>query len=92
MMSSSSNPIVLLHSPLATTKERFPGSLSTTNSPGHSTIRSAAIYSAFIYKNELIGIISAYASCEMYSFLSTSLNGDARELFNTELANYLPDD
>ena len=77
-----------LHSPLATTKERFPGSLSTTNGPGLSTVSSAAIYSAFIHKHKLVGIICAYASCKMCSFLSTSLNGDARELIITELVSY----
>ena len=80
-----------LHSLLTTTKECFPGSLSTTNGPGLSTVSSAAIYSAFIHKNELVGIIRAYASCKIRSFLSTSLNGDTRELFITELANSLPE-
>ena len=78
------------HSPLATTKESFPGSLPTTKGPGPSTISSATINSTFIHKNKLVGVISAYASCEVCSFLNTSLNCDARELFTIELVP--PDD
>jgi hypothetical protein len=70
------------HSPLATAKESFPGSLPPTNGPGPSTVSSATIDSTLIHKNKLVGIIRAYASCEVCSFLSTSLNCDARELFN----------
>ena len=45
-------------------------------------VSSATINSTLIYKNELVGIVSAYASCKVCLFLSTSLNCDARELFN----------
>ena len=42
-----------------------------------------SIKCTFINKNKLVGIVSAYASCEISSLFSTSLNCDARELYST---------
>jgi hypothetical protein len=62
-------------------KNSFPGSLSTTDGPGLSMVSSATINSTLIYKNELVGIIGAYVSCKVCSFLSTLLNCEVRQLF-----------
>jgi hypothetical protein len=67
--------------PLTTTKKCFPSSLPTAYGPGPSTVSCAAIDSTFIHKDELISLISAYVSCKICSFLSTSLDCSARELF-----------
>ena len=51
--------------------------------PGISTVSSALINGTFIYKHKLVGLVSAYASCKICSFLNTTFNCDARELWNS---------
>lgn len=67
--------------PLTTTKKGFPRGLSTVYGPGLSTVSCATVDGTLVHKDELTSLISAYASCKICSFLGTSLDCSARELF-----------